>query len=151
FPERRPAMTRNPRRSAVGSFLALENRDAPAVFTVTNLADSGTGSLRAAIVSANGDQTADIIRFADNLQNGTISLTGIANTPEGGSALLVSSPITIIGNGQTITRPANTTSYRLFRVAAGASLTLRDLRLTGGTVLGGRDTGGLTGDGGAII
>src|SRR5438067_248021 len=47
--DRRPSSRPRPSRHRLGSFVALEDRLAPAVFTVTNLADSGVGSLRAAL------------------------------------------------------------------------------------------------------
>jgi Right handed beta helix region len=42
---------------------ALEDRLAPATFTVTNIGDSGAGSLRQAILSANASAGADTIAF----------------------------------------------------------------------------------------
>ena len=45
----------------------LESRIAPATFIVTNLADSGEGSLRQAILDANERDGADIIRFKSGL------------------------------------------------------------------------------------
>src|SRR5262245_8200494 len=41
----------------------LEDRTAPAVFTVTNTADSGPGSLRQAVLAANAAAGADSIAF----------------------------------------------------------------------------------------
>src|SRR5207248_7725415 len=43
---------------------SFEDRLAPATFTVTSTANSGTGSLRAAIVSANTTPGADVIDFS---------------------------------------------------------------------------------------
>jgi hypothetical protein len=53
---------------------AMEDRSLPSTFTVLNLADSGEGSLRQAVLDANALPGADTIAFADGLQ-GTISLT----------------------------------------------------------------------------
>src|SRR3954466_5072918 len=53
--------------------LAAPSADA-ATFTVTNLNDSGAGSLRDAIVSANTTAGADVITFQPGL-TGTITLT----------------------------------------------------------------------------
>src|SRR3979490_1167114 len=45
----------------------LEDRMLPSTFTVLNLADSGTGSLRQAVLAANAHPGADVIDFADEL------------------------------------------------------------------------------------
>src|SRR5262245_20821974 len=50
----------------------LEDRSLPSTFTVTNLLDSGAGSLRAAVSAANANPGADTIDFATT---GTIGLT----------------------------------------------------------------------------
>ena len=55
-----------------GRFEALENRVLLATFTVTNLLDAGTGSLRQAITDANASPGADEIAFGTA---GTIPLT----------------------------------------------------------------------------
>src|SRR5262245_41403174 len=73
-----------PRRSFVPHLEALEDRALPSTFTVTNLFDSGPGSLRAAITSGNTNPGADTIRFAGGLKgtitlssaNGELSITG---------------------------------------------------------------------------
>jgi hypothetical protein len=48
----------------------LEDRTVPSTFTVGNLADSGFGSLRAAIADANANPGADLIRFAPAARDG---------------------------------------------------------------------------------
>src|SRR5262249_14390005 len=53
----------------------LEDRTVPSTFTVRNLADSGPGSLRQAILDANDRPGADTIRFAPAARDGTIALT----------------------------------------------------------------------------
>src|SRR5258708_1818083 len=53
---------------------ALEDRALPSTFTVLNVADSGAGSLRQAILDANANAGADTINFAGQL-HGTIGLT----------------------------------------------------------------------------
>jgi hypothetical protein len=50
-------------RKARLKLTALETREVPAVFTVTNLLDSGPGTLRAAIGAANAAPGADLVRF----------------------------------------------------------------------------------------
>lgn len=64
-----------------------------ATFTVTNTADSGLGSLRAAITLANGAPGADSIKFA-------IAGTG-AHTITLSSSITVSGPVTIDGTTQS--------------------------------------------------
>src|SRR5262249_17766717 len=53
----------------------LEDRTVPSTFTVGNLADSGPGSLRQAILDANDNLGADTIRFAPAARDGTLTLT----------------------------------------------------------------------------
>ena len=55
---------------------ALEDRTVPSTFTVLNLADSGAGSLRQAILDANANPGADLIRFGPHARDGTVPLTG---------------------------------------------------------------------------
>ncbi len=61
---------------------SLETRLTPTTYTVSSLADSGTGSLRAAITSVNGDTTADEIDFsvAGVIQLTSGALPAITNT-----------------------------------------------------------------------
>ena len=74
-PRRRPQTHRNPGpqgRSFVPRLELLEDRTLPSTLTVLNNADSGDGSLRAAIIAA---QTGDQIVFEQSLQGQTITLT----------------------------------------------------------------------------
>src|SRR5215471_18454892 len=68
------AAVRKPARARLG-LESLDARLVPAVFRVTTLADSGPGSLRAAVTQANAHPGADTIAFDDGL-SGTIALTG---------------------------------------------------------------------------
>src|SRR5262245_33572922 len=52
---------------------SLEDRTVPSPFTVLNLDDGVTGSLRQAIETANATPGADVIRFAPQLR-GTLTL-----------------------------------------------------------------------------
>src|SRR5271170_884250 len=60
----------------------LETRLTPTTYTVSSLADSGSGPLRAAITSVNGDTTADVIDFsvAGVIQLTSGALPAITNT-----------------------------------------------------------------------
>ena len=68
---------------------AYEGTDPPATYTVTNLNDSGAGSLRDAIALANAHFGADTISFAAGLAGGTITLA---------STLEVTDAVTINGD-----------------------------------------------------
>src|SRR6516225_3437124 len=72
--ERRRRPKRHQRQHFVPRLEALECRTLPSTFTVLNLADSGPGSLRQAILDANAQPGADTIQFAHGL-HGTIALT----------------------------------------------------------------------------
>ena len=122
----------------------LEDRTVPSTFTVTSLSDSGAGSLRAALASANAQPDADIILFAPNLANKTVGLTSVdPNDAVGPSALVVSTPVTIAGTGQTITRTGSA-DFRLFYVTTAGNLTLENLTLTNGLAQGGNGGNGGT-------
>jgi predicted outer membrane repeat protein len=80
--------------NAVGRAImeTLEERALLSAFTVTNTADSGTGSLRAAVLSANAAHGTDTITIASNV-TGTINLS---------TALpILKANITITGPGAT--------------------------------------------------
>lgn len=97
------------------------------IITVTTTADSGPGSLRAAI---NGAQSGDIIRFSSSLANQTITLTsgqiGIATgknlTIDGSGAV----GLTISGGNQSRIFYLNSTS------ATPTTLTVKNLTLANG-------------------
>ena len=85
---------------------------APQTYIVSNLNDSGSGSLRAAIASANADKysgsAVDTIEFESSLAGQTIDLTTVGDsTDDGNSALAIKAPILIDGSaapGLTIAR-----------------------------------------------
>jgi hypothetical protein len=66
----------------------IESRLAPAIFNVTNLADSGTGSLRQAILDANSNGEPDVIDFQ---VSGTIAMTN--------GEMAIFNDLTIVGPG----------------------------------------------------
>ena len=122
----------------------LEDRWAPAVLTVTSLADSGAGTLRALIqssVTRTGGATGnDTIRFAGSLDGGTIGLTtsNNSNSVAGPTAFLVSNSTTIVIDGETgltkgltITRSSGA-AFRIFQIYPGCNVTLEGLTLSNG-------------------
>ena len=162
-PAARRAKSRQPsRRDYVPRAELLEDRLAPAILTVTSLADSGAGTLRAAIqnnVSHTGGGTGnDTIMFSRTIDGGTIGLTTFLNDASvaGPSAFRFSQDDTLVIDGETgLTRGitiarASSTPFRIFYVYPTVSLTLKGLTLSGGVAQGGKggDTGGGSGGGG---
>jgi hypothetical protein len=90
-------------------------------YTVTNLNDAGTGSLRQAILDANGNAGADIIDATG--VNGTISLS----TGE----LMISDDVTINGPGANLLSVSGNNSSRVFNISGGVTVTINSLTVTG--------------------
>ncbi len=112
----------------------LEGRCLPS--TVTNLNDSGPGSLRDALATTPAGGTVD---FQPGL-HGTITLTS--------GELLVSTDLTVAGPGQDVLSVSGNGSARVLEIASGVTLTLTSLTLTGGS---GRTTvGGVVLNGGIL-
>src|SRR5262249_48477432 len=123
------------RRSVVPRLLVLEDRTLPSTFLVTNLHDSGPGSLRQAVLDANAHPGADGIGFARGV-HGTIPLTT--------GQLTITDSVTINGPGQgTLTVSGNNPSRGL-GIASGVAANLAGLTLAQGTALqgGGIDNAG---------
>jgi len=91
-----------------------------AVYNVTNLDDSGPGSLRAAITSANGDVASDTITF--NV-SGSIALSS--------SLPAISENLTIDGSGQSITINGMD-SFRVLYVNTAKTLSISNLSIVQG-------------------
>ena len=121
-------------RRSVGQFEILESRALLTTFNVMNLADSGTGSLRAALLAAEANPGPDVVQFARQVQ-GTITLTS--------GELLISSDLTIKGPGANRLTISGNDASRVFhilggdRTASAISVGISDL-----TVSHGRATGG---------
>lgn len=92
-------------------------------YSVTNTNDSGTGSLREAILLANASSSNDTITFT---VNGTINLdtTLTVNKPN--------STLTITGNGAASTILNGQNSVQVLNVNSGTTLTLEGVTITHG-------------------
>ncbi|MFY9824168.1 MAG: choice-of-anchor Q domain-containing protein [Thermoanaerobaculia bacterium] len=106
-----------------------------ATFTVTNLNDSGAGSLRQAISDANNAAGPDVVTFQAGL-TGTITLTT--------GQLYVSDSVNIQGPGQAVVTVNANNASRVFYVYSSDALI--DVTISGLTLTGGLDSrgGGIT-------
>ena len=118
---------------------ALEDRAVPSTFTVVNLADSGDGSLRQAVLDANALPGADEIRFADGLQ-GTIPLNGVE--------LSITDALTINGPGAEFLAVSGGGQSRVFGIGGGVAVAIAALTITDGQAAG--DGGGILNTGGTL-
>src|SRR5262249_58470227 len=117
LPSRRP---RNPRLGIE----ILEDRTLPSTFTVLNFLDSGPGSLRQAILDANAQPGADLIRFAPAARDGTIALAS--------SGLSITDDLTIDGPGANRLTVSGNDASRVFRIGSGVSVDIHDLTIAHG-------------------
>ena len=127
----RGAIAGRERRPMRPTVLALEDRRLLSTFTVTDTADSGTGSLRDEIGLANAAAGANTIDFDPTVfaTAQTITLTSgqldLSNT---------SGTETITGPAAGVTVSGGGTS-RVFQVDAGVTASISGLTITGGTPL----------------
>src|SRR5262245_28364626 len=131
-----------PPRQTVLRVETLEDRALPSTFTVLNLLDSGPGSLRAAVTSANTTPGADSIQFAPGLK-GTIPLA---------SELSVTDALTINGPGANKITVSGNDATRVFHVS-GTTLAINDLTVANGLAsvpAGPAFGGGLLNDGASV-
>ena len=123
----------------------LEDRVVPAAFIAYTAADLVTD-----VTAANAMPGTNTITLAA-ATTAPYVLTVVDNSTDGPTGLPViaaNDNLTILGNGDTIERStaSGTPAFRLFDVAAGASLTLQSLTLQGGLATG----AGVSAEGGAI-
>src|SRR5262245_43161183 len=105
----------------------LEDRTVPASFTAASVPD-----LVADINAANLSGGPNTITLAPHAK---FTLTGRTIWDDGLPVIAAGDDLTVLGNGDVIERsPSVVAWFRLFEVAAGASLTLSDLTLQGGYV-----------------
>jgi len=108
----------------------LEDRTVLSTWTVTNPADSGDGSLRAAIAAA---QSGDQIMFDTSLRGQTITLTS--------GPLAITQSLDIEGPGLGQLAVSGNHASRIFAISGGATVTIAGLTITDGMVVG-SDGGG---------
>lgn len=122
------------RRRAPWGVETLESRTMLSTITVLSTADSGPGTLRAAIVEANLDQANDTITFAPSV-TGTIELSSAL--PD------LTTKMTIAGPGPTVLTVARnsasaTPDFGIFTVNSSAiGVAISDLTIAGGVVTSG--------------
>ncbi|TWT65884.1 hypothetical protein Pla123a_47950 [Posidoniimonas polymericola] len=134
-----PALPRYASRKPAGAgerrlgFEPLEDRRMLAVFAVSNLDDSGSGSLREAVALANSAAGADEIVFSGAAASGTIALTS--------GELQVTDALTMTGPGERELTIEGAGFSRVINFAApdgsesSADLAISGLTLTGGVTV----------------
>src|SRR5262245_45716587 len=115
---------------------ALDDRCLPSTFTVTNLLDSGAGSLREAVSASNANPGADTIDFATT---GTIALTS--------GELDLTDSVSINGPGEGALTVSGTYASRVFGNAGDPTVTIAGLTVANGSWDSG---GGLSMAGGTV-
>jgi hypothetical protein len=107
-------------------FICLNVVSKAAIFTVTNLNDSGAGSLRQAIIDARVTPGEHTINFQFGL-TGTLNL--FSALPDLSGLMTINGP----GPGLlTVRRDAGTGTYRIFTVAAAGAVVLNGLTVANG-------------------
>jgi parallel beta-helix repeat protein len=115
---------------------SLEARDVPATFTVTTTADSGAGSLRQAITSANNAAGADTIVFDQ------VAFANPQTIVLGGTELLITDDLTITGPGAALLTVSGNNTSRVFDTQDTLGTRVLNVTLTNMTVASGRLTSG---------
>jgi hypothetical protein len=142
---RRPRPTAGRRHGYRPILIRLEDRTVLSSFTAVTVSD-----LIADINASNQAGGSNTITLVAPTTSPYV-LTAVDNTTDGATGLPViaaNDNLTIVGNGDAIARTAasGTPAFRLFDVAAGASLALQNLTLQGGWAFG----TGLSAEGGAV-
>jgi hypothetical protein len=109
---------------ATGSLYA---QTGPSTFTVTTLADSGPGSLRQAIVSANAEAGPNRIIFASGLHGAIVLTTG---------ALGLAKSTEIDGPGAELLSVSGGNAGRVFEIEKSANVTIHRLSIANGRAAG---------------
>jgi len=117
---------------------ALDDRCLPSTFTVTNLLDSGAGSLRAAVAAANANPGADSIDFATT---GNITLTS--------GRLNITDSLTLNGPGASALTVSGNQASRVFDITGAPTVTIAGLTVANGLTYG-SPGGGISVAGGTV-
>ncbi|WP_341525829.1 choice-of-anchor Q domain-containing protein [Nostoc sp. UHCC 0302] len=97
------------------------------IFTVTNINDSGSGSLRQAILDANAQAGQDIINFG-----GTVFADNIADTITLDSDLLITDDLSIDGTGADLLTLSGNNASRVFKITSGVNAVIEGLTIANG-------------------
>jgi len=124
-PRKRPSAARLRPARFVPRLESLEDRTLPSTFLVTNLHDSGAGSLRLAVQNADATSGA-VIDFAAGL-HGTITLK------ESSGQLNVTSNMTINGPGASVITVSGNNASRVFDIGNNATATISGLTIANGS------------------
>jgi hypothetical protein len=132
------------KRSVRPRLESLEKREVLSAFTVTNLADSGAGSLRAAVIASNNTPGPNTISFPG--LTGTINLTS-------GELDISNNSVTINGPGSGVVSINALDKSRIFSVSGDITAEIDNLSMThggnvvnGGAILNRNSTVNLNGD-----
>ena len=101
----------------------LEERFVLSSFVVTNLNNSGPGSLRAAVNKANLAADVDSITFQAGLTGPIVLLTG---------ELSITQPVSIVGPGANIIKVSGHDTSRVFEIAAGKTVAISGITIMHG-------------------
>ena len=135
------------RRRLRPTVTALESRALLSMLTVSNINDTGTGSLRAAVAQADADGGGDMIVFSSlfntpqtiTLTSGQLELTGTA------------AATTIDGPGANLLSVSGNNFSRVFQIDPGVTASISGLTITGGNGGNyGNGGGGLYNRGGTV-
>jgi hypothetical protein len=113
---------------AVLGLLGLASVRWTPVAQAANFSPTSTAELIAAINDANGNISDDVIHLSPGQTYTLTSAYGTAGLPD------ITSDITIIGNGATITRDPNASAFRIAYVASSGALTLENVTISNGNV-----------------
>ncbi|MCA1622625.1 MAG: carboxypeptidase-like regulatory domain-containing protein [Acidobacteria bacterium] len=129
--------------------LAAAESASAATYTVINTNDSGAGSLRAAIISANSTADNDTINFAIPASSCSVCTITLTSGELAVNSASTAGTLTITNTtGASNLRISGNGTSRIFAVNPGGNLTISGVTITnGGTTLG----GSISGSGGGIF